>query len=108
MNIPSVRGVALAALLAALIPSASGCYAEVDEPPVYAEGYQPQFYDGYVVYYDDIGRPYYYVNGAVVWVPPTAPVYVGLVNHWRVYGRAYHSWYATHGYRYRTYRGYRR
>jgi hypothetical protein len=105
MTIPSVRGVALAALMAALIPTATGCYADAEEQPEYAEGYQPQFYDGYVVYYDDGGRPYYYANGATLFVPETSPVYFGLVNHWHTYGRAYHGWYAHRGYRYRAYRG---
>jgi hypothetical protein len=105
MTIPSVRSVALAALMAALVPTASGCYADAEEEPVYAEGYQPQFYDGYVVYFDDGGRPYYYANGATFFVPQTSPVYFGLVNHWHVYGRAYHGWYAHQGYRYRGYRG---
>jgi hypothetical protein len=103
-----VRSFALVALLAGLVPLASGCYVEADGPPEYAEGYQPQFYDGYVVYYDDGGRPFYHVNGGVVWVPPSSPLYVGYVNHWRTYGGAYRGWYGRHGYRYRSYRGYRR
>jgi hypothetical protein len=104
MTIPTVRGIALAALMAALVPMASGCYADAEEEPAYAEGYQPQFYDGYVVYFDEGGRPYYYANGATFFVPQTSPVYLGLVNHWHVYGRAYHGWYAHRGYRYRGYR----
>ncbi len=62
-------------------------------------------YDGYVVYYDEVGRPSYYVNGGVVWVSPGVPAYAGLVSHWRAYGPAYHRWYTNHGYRYRAYRG---
>jgi hypothetical protein len=88
----SIRGLALVAVMAGLVPMASGCYAEVDTPPEYAEGYQPQFYDGYVIY----------------WVPQSSPLYVGYVNHWRTYGVAYRGWYAHRGYRYRAYRGYRR
>jgi hypothetical protein len=85
----------------------SGCVVEEVPPPAY--GYEPMLYDGYVVYYDDVGRPYYYVNGAVVWVPPSAPTYAVLVGHWHRYGPAYHRWVAHYGYRYRgTYRRYRR
>jgi hypothetical protein len=100
-----LRSVLLASVVAGLAAASSACYVE-DEgpPPAYAEGYEPMYYDGYVVYYDDVGRPYYYVNGAVLWVPPTSPVYVGLVNHWHMYGPAYRHWYAYHGYRYRGYR----
>jgi hypothetical protein len=102
----NLRGLALVALMAGFVPLGSACYAEEDvPPPAYAEGYQPQFYDGYVVYYDDVGRPYYYNNGAVFWVPGTSPYYVGLVNHWHMYGPAYHRWYGHYGYRYRGYRG---
>jgi hypothetical protein len=104
------RSIAFVVATAALGALASGCYAEEEEPaPVYAEGYQPMYYDGYVVYYDDGGRPYYYNNGAVVWVPPTAAVYASLVDHYRVYGPAYHRWYGHYGYRYHGYhRVYRR
>jgi hypothetical protein len=110
MPILTVRSIALVALMAVFVPLGSACYAEEDvAPPEYAEGYQPQFYDGYVVYYDDGGRPYYYANGGVAWVPQTSPMYVGLVGHWRAYGPAYRGWYAHRGYRYRSYRrGYRR
>lgn len=106
-----VRKLAFSALIAGLASVGTGCYVEEGPPPpepVYAEGYAPQYYDGYVVYYDDVGRPYYYVNGAVVWVAPTSPFYAGYVHHYRVYGPAYHHWYVNHGYRYRAYRGRRR
>jgi hypothetical protein len=85
------------------------CYVEEDVPVRYA-GYDPAFYDGYVVYYDRVGRPFYYLGGNPVWVPVGAPAYVGLVNHWHAYGAAYPGWYGRYGYRYRGYRagGWRR
>ena len=43
----------LGLVLAASVPLA-GCYAD-EAGPVYAEGYEPQYYDGYVVYYDEDG-----------------------------------------------------
>jgi hypothetical protein len=80
----------------------AGCYVE-PEGPVVAEGYQPQMYNGYVVYYDGAGRPYYNYNGATMWIPESSPYYVGYVNHWRAYGPAYNRWYAGYGARYRGY-----
>lgn len=91
---------------------ATGCMVEGDVPPpdapVVADGYEPAYYDGYVVYYDDYGRPYYYAGGAAVWISPGVPEYVGLVHHWHVYGPYYHRWYAHYGHAYRGYRGYYR
>lgn len=92
-----------------------GCYvgvgAEVPAevpPPAYADGYGPMYYDAYVVYYDDVGRPFYYANGTVVWIAPAVAVYPTLVTHWHHYGPAYHRWYVDYGYRYRGYRGHHR
>ena len=103
------------------VTSITGCYAQVrPEPVVYttaapapapvadsysSDGYEPAYYDGYMVYYDDGGRPYYYDNGgAVVWVAASSPYYIGLTNHWHVYGAHYHTWYAHTGYRAHGYR----
>jgi hypothetical protein len=96
-------------LLAALVVGSAAigsaaCYVEEEGPPAAYADYQPQYYDGYVVYYDGVGRPYYYVNGGVYWVPPGSPFYFGLVNHWRYHRDAYSRWYGYHGYRYRGYR----
>jgi hypothetical protein len=106
-----IGSLALATLVTVLLaPMSTGCYADDPPPPPdYADGYAPMYYDGYVVYYDDGGRPFYYVNGAVAWIPPTSPFYVGYVDHWRTYGPAYHRWYAHYGQRYTGYsrgRGY--
>jgi len=71
---------------------------------VYADGYEPQYYDGYVVYYDGYGRPYYYADGAAYWIPPASPYYRGYVTHYRMYRPAYYRWYGHYGYRYRSWR----
>jgi len=94
---------AIVLLVAATGPS-SGCYVEEGPPPVVAYGYQPQYYDGYVVYYDSLGHPFYHVGGSVAWVPPTAPLYGSLVAHWRANGPGYGRWFGHYGYRYRGYR----
>jgi hypothetical protein len=102
-------GMPLLALVGALLP---GCYGYVEYPattvtaadvPV-GDGYPPAYYNGYVVFYDTTGRPFYYNRGAPVWVPPASPYYGGLVNHWQVYRPAYGQWYNHYGYRYRGYR----
>jgi hypothetical protein len=95
------RHLTFAALLVGMVPM-TGCYVDAQEPAV-AEGYEPQYYNGYVVYYDGVGRPFYYYNGAQMWVPESSPYYYGYVNHWRAYGPAYNRWYAGYGYRYRGY-----
>ena len=105
MLAPTIRNFILMMLIGGSGGVASACYVEPLPPPAYADGYQPQFYDGYVVYYDDVGRPFYHVDGVAVWVPATSPLYIGLVNHWRAYRPAYGRWYANHGYRYRDYHG---
>jgi hypothetical protein len=97
----------VAVAVAAIAPCLSGCYAHADVAPphmVYAAGYVPAYYDGYVVYYDDGGRPYYYVNGAVTWIPANSPYYAHYARHWQIYGASYRNWYATSGYRFVAWR----
>ena len=101
------------ALLVASASLVPGCYVEAAgtiPPPEYAYGYAPVYYDGYLVYYDEVGRPFYYVDGAVAWVPRSAPVYAGLVAHWRAFGPSYREWHSHDGDRFRSYRfhGHRR
>ena len=98
------RFLRLAALVACIGGATSACYVEAGTSPVYVDGYEPLYYNGYIVYYDDLGRPFYYVNGASVWIGPDYPGYGLYVHHWHVYGPAYRRWYTHYGYRYRTYR----
>jgi hypothetical protein len=90
------------------LAGAAGCYAEAQPAAVTSADvgvWEPAYYDGYLVYYDDWGRPYYYgPGGAVLWVSPASPYYAGLTYHWRVYGHAYPHWYHAEGWRYRGYR----
>jgi hypothetical protein len=104
MTAATLRILMVALFLSGAVAMDEACYVEEDVPLRYA-GYDPAFYDGYVVYYDQVGRPFYYLNGIPVWVPPTSPAYLRLVNHWRVHAGAYPGWYAHYGYRYRGYRG---
>jgi hypothetical protein len=107
----TILRLASVAIVLGCVGSLAGCYAETGTEPVVTssaeietDGYEPAYYDGYVVYYDGGGRPYYYNRGAVVWVSPRSPHYVGLVNHWHTYGPAYGRWYAHTGPRYHSYR----
>ncbi len=97
-----IRTLALAVGLGAVVALGSGCYGYVEPTGYY--GYEPAYYDGYVVYYDGVGRPYYYYGGAAVYISPTSPYYRGYVDHYRYYGPSYGRWYTHHGYQYRTYR----
>ena len=73
-------------------------------PPV-EYGYQPLLYNGYVVYYNDDGIPFYWNAGVRIWVPVSyRDRYIG---HWRSHRSAYRSWYKHRGHHYRD-RHYRR
>jgi hypothetical protein len=101
----------LGAILAALSAAAvlGGCFPPPGvtvraSAPAVAYGYTPQYYDGYVVYYDNYGQPFYYMNGAPVYIPSSHPQYGVYVSHYHSYGPAYNQWYASHGAHYRAYR----
>jgi hypothetical protein len=106
--------IALAAAALGSVALVSGCYAEADVPAatvttsgdvVAGYGYEPAYYDGYLVYYDGVGRPFYYgPSGGVIWIAPTSPYYGGLVAHWHHYGPAYNRWNGNYGARYHGYR----
>lgn len=86
----SLRRFALVAAVLACAAFAPGCHAQAGTATVTSgevDEYPPAYYDGYVVYYDN-GQPYYYDRGSVVWVSHSSPHYVGLVNHYHVYGRS--------------------
>jgi hypothetical protein len=106
----SIRWVILSATIGACAVFGTGCAAEVydegpESPGVVTEGYRPAYYDGYVVYYDGYGRPFYHGSGGgVYYVPATYVGYNGLVSHYHTYREPYHRWYGSRGYRYRTYR----
>jgi hypothetical protein len=106
MSSHRLRVVAFMACVAFVVCGVGGCYAELEgmPPPEYADGYAPVYYDGYVVDFDDGGRPYYYVDGARTFVPQTAPVYVDLVAHYHSSQPAYRRWSAHQGERYHGYR----
>lgn len=78
----------------------TGCQVRVVERPRPAAAvveYEPLYYHDYVVYYDDAGLPYYWLDGRVVHVSSVDPEYGVLVRHYRAHGAAYHRWYRVHG-----------
>lgn len=85
----------------------SGCVVGVSEPaePVmHTSYYRPMYYQGYPVYYSTAGLPYYYVNGATMYIPRTYVGYGRYYNHWRINRIHYRRWYRARGHRYRRYR----
>jgi hypothetical protein len=98
-----IAHLALAAVVAGLAPTYAGCYDAEPLPPGFEDGYEPTYFDGHVVYYDDTGRPFYYLHGEVAWVPSTSPYYVGYNNDWKQHRDAYRRWYVHHGRSYADY-----
>ena len=93
------------ALIGAMSLTAVSCVFSVDPAPVSVgtSYYNPMYYNGYVVYYDSLGRPMYYVNGATYYVPSTYVHYHALTSHYVTYRSHYHRWYGAQGHRYRSY-----
>ena len=107
MKMSVLKKVVVLALL--LLPlGMAGCYVHAVGPDaevvVGNYGYEPMYYDGYVVFYDEAGRPFYYVGATRVYIPPSSPYYATYVAHYRMYAPYYARWYAQHGYRYHTFR----
>jgi hypothetical protein len=94
-------------LVAALGVAASGCtvrggaYATTPVPAARVEVYEPMYYDGYVVYYDDHGAPYYYVGDTVTYVPRTHASFNVYVGHYHKHRASYRHWYRVEGPRHR-------
>jgi len=82
----------------AYLPSGVGVYGGVG-----IGYYSPLFYNGYVVYFDGVGLPYYYRGGRIVYVPRSYGGYRGLTRHYQRYRKEYHRWYRDRGYRYHGY-----
>jgi hypothetical protein len=104
MFVTTVRRILLAAAVLAGAALGSGCYVDLPPPESVEGGYQPMYYEGAVVYYDDGGRPYYYDGGSVRWVPAGYAHYHTYVNHYRSSYQPYRHWYTRGGYRYKAYR----
>ncbi len=87
--------------------ASGGCVLGVSaqaEPVMHTSYYRPLYYQGYPVYYSAAGLPYYYVNGASVYIPRSYGGYGRYYNHWRVNRIHYRRWYRARGHRYRRHR----
>lgn len=64
--------------------------------PVDTYGYTPLYYEDQIVYYDEIGAPFYMVGANVHYVPRTYVHYDTLVRHYHAHRPAYQRWYDAH------------
>lgn len=101
-----VLGILIAALVGGgAFVSGCGSYVETDpDPGIATNYYEPMYYQGYVVYYDNAGLPIYYVGGTRYYVPRTYVHYGLYTTHYRTYRVGYYRWNSHLGYRYRTVR----
>ena len=103
MLVSRIARIVFSVLTALSAPAFAGCYVDLP-PPATVGAYEPLYYDGYVVYYDARGLPYYYAGGEAFWVPPGYAYYDTYVSHYRANWGPYHAWYRRGGFRYRSYR----
>ncbi|PKN26158.1 MAG: hypothetical protein CVU65_06560 [Deltaproteobacteria bacterium HGW-Deltaproteobacteria-22] len=86
---------------------ASGCVLTARPATVSVEasygGWTSYYYNGSLVYFDTIGRPYYYYGGRIMYVPSTWASYNVALANWRTNRVAYNRWHARYNApRYRT------
>jgi hypothetical protein len=94
-------------LLCGLTVAGAACVVPLEAKAqivVASADYQPMFYDGCVVFFDDWGRPFIYVDGGVFYIPTTYAYYSSYLSHYRVHRVRYHAWHRTHGMRFHHYR----
>jgi hypothetical protein len=72
--------------------------------PLAHGGYQPVYYSGYPIFYNDAGQPIYYVDGSVAYVPSSDPGYAGWVRYYQLHRGLYLRWYQARGRYFHWYR----
>lgn len=93
------RSKCIVAALVGVLGAASGAQrAEAQTGNIYVAYYTPQFYQDYLVFYDEEGTPIYYENDTAYSVPPDDPAYNALASHFRNNVDAYIRWYQRVGY----------
>ncbi len=82
----------------AVVTAASGCVVSATPGHVSYSygGYTPYYYYGNLVYFDALGRPYYYRSGMQVWIPASWANYSAAVSYWRVNRVRYNRWHARY------------
>jgi hypothetical protein len=73
----------------------------ISSPKVGSAYYCPQYYDRYLVYYDDDGDPFYYESGSISYVPRSSRNYGSLRRHYHTHTSDYRRWYEERGEQYR-------
>lgn len=91
-----MRTLCVVAALLAAAPFTAGCYVHAEPATVVVEDepdYEPLFYeDEYVVYYEDDGRPYCYVEERVFYIPTTYVHYEVYVSNYHRHKTTIHKW----------------
>jgi hypothetical protein len=88
MKISRLCAAALVAI--AVSTQLAGCVVAADPPPrVAVAAYTPLYYNGYAVYYDAWGVPFYYLGGVPYYVPRTYVRYDALVAHYHTHPGLY-------------------
>ena len=100
----SMRKMLIAAALVGAVLIAAPSYADATPVTMSTPYYTPQFYQGYVVYFDAYGQPYYFINGTKIFVPRCHLDYGRLVRHYRVFRHPYLRWNRWIGWRFKRYR----
>ena len=98
------------AMVGAIGLVSSACVVTVDEPAAPAVStsyYTPLYYNGYIVYYDASGLPYYYYGGRIMYVPRPYHLYNRYVGYYARHRSYYRRWYTARG-RHARYRRYNR
>jgi hypothetical protein len=91
----------VAVFFAAILSGCATYYPGYASDDIWVDYYTPQFYDGYPVYFDRVGVPYYYRGERIVYVPRSYRRYRDLTVHYKRHRPHYHRWYGERGHRYR-------
>ena len=86
--------------VSSLVMLAAGCVVTARPATVSVSasygGWTTYYYDGYLVYFDTIGRPYYYMNGRMMYVPNSWDRYNVALASWRNNRAAYNRWHTRY------------
>ena len=61
--------------------------------------YSPLYHNGYTVYYDDVGQPYYWTGSSRSYIPRHHPSYRNYRQHYGRHRVRYRSWHRRQGHR---------
>ncbi len=107
LGVALFTGITLATPNAALAQYSGDCSEELmsELEEAASEGWTPLFYDGFLVFFDVNGVPYYYLDGKPVFVPQLWEGYAAAVVQYRTHApryRAFHQRFEAPRYRVRV------